>query len=130
MSTTLSYGYILPATGDRGSVFFPALEDNITRLNSHNHDGVNSAALSSAALSRGSTTILAAAWVSQGGGTYRQEVTLPTGYTFANTMLRFEIDTGGTDGHIIYPSIELGTAPNKYYVYINDNTLQLIALCI
>lgn len=37
-----SNGYKLPETGDFGDIWFPALEDNITRVNSHNHDGNNS----------------------------------------------------------------------------------------
>lgn len=38
----LSNGYKLPETGDFGDVWFPALEDNIQRVNDHNHDGNNS----------------------------------------------------------------------------------------
>ena len=48
MATTLSYGFVRPATGDKGSVFFPALEDNITQLNSHDHDGTDSALMTAA----------------------------------------------------------------------------------
>jgi hypothetical protein len=32
MATTLSYGFEKPATGDKGTVFWPALEDNIQQL--------------------------------------------------------------------------------------------------
>ena len=38
----LSNGYKLPETGDFGDVWFPALEDNIQRINTHNHDGTDS----------------------------------------------------------------------------------------
>lgn len=39
---TLSNGYKLPDTGDFGDEWFPALEDNITRVNGHTHDGTDS----------------------------------------------------------------------------------------
>ena len=38
----LGNGYKLPETGDFGDDWFPALEDNIQRLNDHSHDGVDS----------------------------------------------------------------------------------------
>lgn len=43
----LSYGYKKPQDGDTGDVFFPAIEDNIQRVNDHTHDGVNSAFIAS-----------------------------------------------------------------------------------
>ena len=42
MAITLSNGYIKPEDGDTGAVWFDALEDNIQRVNDHNHDGSNS----------------------------------------------------------------------------------------
>lgn len=123
---TLSYGFKRPETGDKGNVFFPALEDDITQLNSHDHDGTDSAAISTAFLTKSTTSILAAAWVATSGGTYRQEVTLPAGFTFANTQMSFT--TSGGDR--FYPSIELGSASNKYWIYVNDNTLVVTALYV
>jgi hypothetical protein len=124
---TLSYGYKLPETGDRGNIWFPALEDNITRSNSHDHDGSNSAAIPAKNLTKGSGSILAASWGSDlGGGTYRQEVTLPSGYTFANTMIRF-LDASSNE---VQPTVIVGSASNKYYVYTNDNTLALTAIYV
>lgn len=38
----LSNGYKLPETGDFGDVWFPALEDNIQRINDHTHNGTDS----------------------------------------------------------------------------------------
>lgn len=40
--TTLTYGLKRPATGDLGSVWFPAIEGNITQLDAHSHNGVDS----------------------------------------------------------------------------------------
>lgn len=128
MATTLSYGFIKPQTGDKGSVFFPALETDIQKLNDHNHDGITSALISPLSVAKSTQSIDAANWISLGGGNYRQEVTLPSGYTLLQTIMRFEISGGGADGNIIYPSLVKGTSTNKFYVYINDNTLTLRAL--
>lgn len=127
---TLTYGFKLPETGDLGNVFFPALEDNITQLNSHDHDGSDSAAISVANLTKSSASILAASWAATSGGTYRQEITLPSGFTYANTMFKFKINGGTHDGDTIYPSVEVGTAANKYYIYINDSTIAITALYV
>lgn len=129
---TLSYGFKKPQTGDKGNVFFPALEDNIQQLNDHSHNGVDSAPISVAYLTKSSQSILAAAWVAVAGhtGTYRQEVTMPAGITWSNFIPRFLISGGGTDGHQIFPTLEKGSASNKYYIYINDNTLALTALYV
>jgi hypothetical protein len=125
---TLSYGYKLPETGDRGNVWFPALEDNITRLNSHDHDGTDSPAIPVQNLTKSSASILAADWVSQGGGTYRQEITMPAGFTYANTIMKFML--AGTDDDEVHPTVEEGSASNKFYVYVNDNTVALTVLYV
>lgn len=127
---TLSYGYKKPQTNDKGSVFFPALEEDIQQLNDHNHNGVNSAPIPVAYLIKDTQTIDSANWVATSGGRYRQEVTMPAGLTYSNIFMRFLIDGGAQDGETIYPSIEKGSAANKYYVYINDNTLDLTALYV
>jgi hypothetical protein len=84
---TLSKGYKLPETGDFGNEWFPALEDNITRLNAHNHDGTNSEKLNSSAITAQTTTVLAAAFSSVGTDLYRASVTLPTGMLVATTSI-------------------------------------------
>jgi hypothetical protein len=124
---TLSYGYELPENGDRGSVWFPSLANNITQLNGHTHDGVDSAQLNVSAITKFSQTIDAGDWVIVADGTYRQEVTMPANVNMSDFQMRFEIEGGAGDNDIIFPSIE-HSAANKYYVYINDNTLNLRAL--
>ena len=128
---TLTYGLKLPETGDLGSTFFPGLEDNITQIDGHNHNGSNSAAIPATSITKSSQTISSASWVATSGGTYRQEVTMPAGLTYDGVLIRFKISTvGSSEGEWIYPSLEKGTASNKYYVYINDNTLSLTALYV
>ncbi len=123
MSTTLTYGQKLPETGDLGSVWFPNLEDNITRIDAHDHDGTDSSLLPLTSITKQTSTIASGSWVDQGGGTYRQEVTMPAGLTFAGYTIRFV----NAASEILFPSVKIGTAANKYYVYVNDNTLVLTA---
>lgn len=123
---TLSYGFLLPETGDRGTTFFPALEDNIQQLNDHNHDGSNSAKLTSSSVTAATTTIASGSWVHQGGGTYKQTVTMPAGMLYDDYGIIMKIST---TGHIIYPTIEKVTA-STYDVYINDNSLTLKAFYV
>jgi hypothetical protein len=124
MSSTLSNGYKLPATGDKGSSFFPDLEFDIQRLNDHTHDGSNSNKISVANLTKLTQTLLAASWVATTGGTYRQLVTLPATGDYDSVIPKFQISGGSEDGSIIYPSVEK-VSSTTYYVYINDNTLAL-----
>lgn len=122
---TLTYGLKKPVSPDKGNVFYPALEDNFTQLDAHTHDGLTSAPVSSVASTKTTQSILAVNWSAVSGhtGTYRQEVTLPGTLLLAGIMPRFEL---AVLGHLIYPTIEK-TASNKYYIYFNDNTLDIKA---
>ena len=124
MATTLSYGYVKPQTGDKGSVFFPALEDNITRLNDHTHNGTNSARLTATSADAVSQSISAASWASQGGGMYRQTVTMPSFIFFDTHAIQFR---NSSTGEIMYLQAVKVTS-NTYYVYINDNSIDLKAV--
>jgi hypothetical protein len=112
--TTLSYGYKKPSNPTTGDLFFPAMEDNIQQLNDHNHNGVNSAPLSAFI-----DVISSAGWTSapQGGGVYRQAVTMPAGFDFDVCQIWFKT----TNGECLYPTVErIGSS--SYYIYSNDNT--------
>lgn len=63
----LSNGYKLPETGDFGDIWFPALEDNIKRVNTHNHDGTNSAKVPTTSLTGVVQTILSGDFAGSGG---------------------------------------------------------------
>lgn len=71
----LSNGYKLPETGDFGDIWFPALEDNINRVNTHNHDGANSAKIPATSLTGVVQTILSGAF-SGSGGVFTATITL------------------------------------------------------
>lgn len=128
MATTLSYGIVVPQTGDRGSVWFPAIEDNLEQLNDHNHNGTNSALLSPSAFSiTGFTsTIASGSWgaVSGKSGLYEQTVTVPAAVTEVNN---YDIHVYNSSGHRLDLTIERQSA-TTYKIYINDNTLTLTAV--
>lgn len=115
---TLSYGFKLPDSGDKGPTVFPALESNIQKLNDHTHDGSNSAKISSAGVTPGSSTLLAGSWVLVANGIYSQRVTLPAAYSYDSTVFTCRLPSG----HIIYPTIEKVSA-TQYDIYTNDNSV-------
>lgn len=126
MGTTLSYGYVKPVSGDRGTTaFYTPMENNIQRLNDHTHNGTNSAPLSSQAITGVTQAISAASWVTYGGptGFYRQLITVSAGFLFDTVQIQFRLSTGD----YIYPTIEKVSA-TQFYIYITDNTLNLTAL--
>lgn len=123
---TLTNGYKLPQSPDRGFTFFPALEFNIQRLNDHTHDGVDSEKIDASAIDSITQTILAAGWVSLGSGNYRQLVTVPGGINLDTIGVQFRIASGAADGHYITPSVEK-VSVTQYYIYINDNTVDVKA---
>ena len=122
---TLTYGHKLPEDGDKGSVWFPALEDNINQDDAHSHNGTDSAKISSASVTNLTQAIASGSWVAVGDGTgrFRQAVTLPGTVTFDTLIIRFR----DASGNIYYLNTEKISA-NSFYVYINDNTLDLTAI--
>lgn len=121
---TLSYGYKLPQSPDKGPIVFPALEANINRLNGHNHDGTNSAPIPGSSIVGASVAILAAGWVALGGGHFRQQVTLPPGYDYDKQAISFRISPSG---HYVYPTVEKVSA-TQFWVYTIDNSLDYTAV--
>lgn len=127
MSSTLSKGYKLPDTGDRGSTFFPNLEDNITLSNSHKHDGTDGERINVKDLVVQSQTIAAGSWGSDlGGSTYTQSITMPTGLVFDDCMIKFKVSGGAKDGRQIFPTVRK-TGASAYTVTVNDNTIAILA---
>jgi len=132
MATTLSYGYKLPVTGEKGATFFPALEDNITRVNSHTHDGANSPLISpsafstTAVLANFKSTIAAGSWAAVSGhtGLYKQTVNVPAAVTEVNNYTVYVYTSTGARLNL---TIERVSA-TSYDIYINDNTLTLTAV--
>jgi hypothetical protein len=117
----LSYGYKKPEPGDRGSIFFPAMEENIQRMNDHSHNGIDSAPLSATSIASGSVTALAAAWVLVYPGKYKQSKSTPPGFTMNSyaTISRLV-----STGQVINPTIDK-TALLTFDIYSPDNTVDI-----
>lgn len=114
----LSYGFKRPDDGDAGSIWFPALYDCITQLNSHDHDGTDSALITSAYIQKGTVTVSSGSWSSISTGKYRQLVTVPSGFNMSD----FSITTYLSTGDLIHPTIEK-VSSTTFYIYTLDNTL-------
>lgn len=108
----LSNGYKLPETGDFGDIWFVALEDNITRVNAHNHDGVNSEVISSVSISATVDTVLTASF-SASGNRFVASVTIPSGGEVDTTNVSFRDPTTKDK---IYLEIEK-TSVSQFNVY-------------
>lgn len=125
---TLSYGFKKPETGDRGSVWFPAMETNMQNLNDHNHNGTNSALIAVNAFAKPSSTITSGQWTNDGNGNYSKLVTVPSEISSAaapyNDIILYEmickINTAGTTyGDRIYPTLERESA-TTFTVIVNQ----------
>jgi hypothetical protein len=112
---TLTYGLKKPDTNDKGPVVFPALEANIVQIDAHNHDGATSKKLTTSAIDAVAQTILAANWVSLGGGNYHQQVTMLPGYDYDLTVISFRT----TAGEYVHPGVKK-VSSSVLDVYSND----------
>ena len=123
MSTTLSYGYKKPQTGDKGSVFYPDLEFDIQRLNDHNHDGSNSALLTSTSVTAVVQTVSSAGWAAVSGqpGTFSQNVSMSAGTAFDTHAI--EIRNSTTKEKLYLSVTKTGAA--AFDVFINDSSIGL-----
>jgi len=111
---TLSYGYKKPQAGDRGSLWFPALEDDIQQMNDHSHDGVTSAFISGSNVSSANVAVPAGSWGAEiKPGVYRQLIAMPSGFSFDNCISQVKNDTSG---HPVNLTIERVSAAS-FYIY-------------
>lgn len=131
MSTTLSYGYVRPADGDTGATFWDQLENDITQLNNHTHNGVNSALIPATSITPVSDTILAGAagvnWGSATNGLYSRTVTVPASIDYDVYSMVFRVANGsasGTRGDTLMLS-HTRLSDTTYTLYINDNLVDL-----
>jgi hypothetical protein len=117
---TLTYGHKKPETGDKGSTFFPALEDNIDIDDSHTHNGVNSSKIDSSNLTATELSVTAAGWVASGIW-YRKQVTYPGTHERYGSIVEFYFDGGANDGQPLYPKVEY-VGDTSFWLYYPDNT--------
>jgi hypothetical protein len=114
--TTL-YGYKIPESNEKGAVVFPAMEDNIQRMNDHDHLGVNSKPLTPAAFPATVQVLLAGSWSLVADGIYKQTATVPAGLDYDLTSKEFRL----SDGDLFYPTVNR-LSNLQFEVFINDPT--------
>lgn len=120
----LPYGYYALIAGEESSTeWMPHDSFNIVRLASHSHDGIDSALLTSTSFTKVSQFLLSTAWVVSGAG-YRQLVTMPVGFHYLTSIIRYFVDKAGDpfDDSEFYPTTQWVTA-SQFWIYVNDNTI-------
>ena len=121
----LPFGVKQPTTGDRGSVFFPALEQLCQKFSSHTHNGVNSALIAGAYISAGAASAPSANWSLVSDGLYSQEVDLPAGYLYDNCAIQVR---DSVTKEMIYPTIEkVSNTRIKIYACMNTLSYEVVA---
>lgn len=129
----LTFGFKRPDTGDKGSALFTALEDNITRLDAHDHDGTDSDRIDGFDLRRGSISVTNSGW-SASGAYYKKTITLPAGYSSANgsdytkAQIRFFFSGGTYDKQELFPKTNYLTATTFELFSIANNQAFTITL--
>lgn len=114
----LAYGVKQPTTGDKGSVFFPALEELCQRMASHDHDGLDSKPVSAASVEGSSVLAPAAGFSFVSAGIYSQLVNLPSGFNCDDSLLQVKLES---TKEIVYPSIERMSATQiKIFSAVNN----------
>lgn len=114
---TLSKGYKKPQNGDTADKVFPALSEDIQKLNDHVHDGTLGAVTPAR-----TSTLLAASWVESPAlsGNYYQDKDLGADYPVDTTQIQFRLSTGES----VYPTMSKQSA-TVIRVWVNDNTINL-----
>lgn len=139
MSTTLTYGFKLPQDGDTGgNDFWDDLEFDITQLNSHSHNGTDSARLTATsvtavqhAINNTVTANLTTGWVLQADGGYKRTIAIASFFStlkFDEVSISWRVFTGTSAGEnlydIIHPTIEkIGIS--TYNVTLNTDVTTL-----
>tara|TARA_Y100000296_G_C5180060_1_gene263661 strand:+ start:2310 stop:2693 length:384 start_codon:yes stop_codon:yes gene_type:complete len=119
----LQFGLRKPQTKDKGSEFFPALEELFDWVVAHKHTGSDSQSLSVTNIVRETVTLSSNDWtgVTQG---FTQVVDMPSGLSLNNTVPTFKIVSGSQEGTRIYPTVNRIT-DTQFEVIINDNSFDL-----
>ena len=121
---TLTKGFFKPQTGDKGSVWFPAMETNMQKLNDHVHNGTDSQKLTSIALDAAVQTVTSAGWNTPVSGVYEQTVDItaafPSGISYDTHTLVIRVNDA--DAEVVYLKTKRITA-TSFKMYSNDASL-------
>jgi hypothetical protein len=139
MTQTLTHGWQKPERGDKGDPIFDALEFNIDQLDTHKHDGNDSAKVPSSRIGRVLVSVPVSGWtagtVNDNTGDYRNlffnVVNFPSvigeeyqaaddsGYDYANMV--FTYVGGSNDGKRFHPTIrKLSDTSFELYSPVNN----------
>lgn len=108
---------------DRGKAFCPAISANFEKLDTHNHDGVNSEKVASQSVVKTEVILAEADWVGEQRG-FKQTVALPSGFLFDTTDLYFIVSTGARQGQRINPTI-VKVNDTSFDVYVTGGNYDL-----
>jgi hypothetical protein len=124
MSDTLSFGYIKPTTGDRGQALFDLLEQNIQRLNDHNHNGSNSSAINTASIGKVTQSISASGWNTPIDGVYSQVVAMTGGLQYDTTTITLR---NSANGKPLFLSVERVDS-STFRMFCNDPSINILVI--
>jgi len=130
---TEGYGggpYEIPDPKETGNSVFDKLEQAIERLATHTHQGIDSSEIT-LNIAKGVQELLAGAdfvWDQVGTDKYRAAIQTDTGTsagaTFDDNVRTYYYRSGGSEPKQFFPTIEKIDNTN-YYIYSNDNTIDL-----
>ena len=123
----LSYGFKRPNNLDRGSIFFDALRDNITLMNNHTHNGLNSAAIPVDSFAKFTASVTNSGWTANGDGTFKKTVTMPGSFVWTGTHTQTYGVAGTYADQIIYPKmVKLTPTTFEVHLFVNNQALLLV----
>lgn len=125
---TLFYGYKKPEDGDRGSVFWDALSENVQKTNDHTHNGSNSAKIAAYNTERTQVTVSTGSFSVQGDGWYRSLVTI-TNWVYHTAGIKFLMSGGDFANQQFFPKYERVSA-SSFYLYMPINTQEVTVVLI
>ena len=116
MSTTLSKGYKLPSAGDDSTTWMSNIEDNIQRLNDHDHDGTDSALIDGSKISKSAVVEVSTSdgdWVDGGSATYNRY-----SYVFDNSDIPANFLVDGTSSSELCDVKFMDSSNNDEQVFV------------
>ena len=112
-----------PSAGDRGASFCVDISNNFSILDTHSHNGTNSPKISMSSAEKGVVNLTLNNWVASGDG-YKQVVTLPSGYLFDTSMMKYIIASGVNVGEeVCLTAKKIST--NTFEIYTSFPTFDL-----
>lgn len=118
-----TYGYKIPETADESSVDWCVNNSfNFDRLDTHNHDGVNSAPIALSIAIKETITLASGDWVLDSDGIYYQDFNIPSGASYENTIMQFMELAGDT---LALETEWVGPSVYGARVFCNDNSLDV-----